>query len=304
MVTNATLQIQSVIYNNQLPSIVKALDSIDNAIQVARRDSHGLIGSVKVKYGDASPIPVLSSSDVDKLAEQYKYAFSFSYHFFDENTGTSRGHNLLAENCSTEYILIINPDVILSPNYFTEALAPFANQELRVGLVEARQTPIEHPKEYDRATGETSWGSGAAALVPTTVFQEVGGFDETCFFLYCDDVDLSWRIRLTGRRIIYRPAAVVYHAKRLNSKGRCEPTEAEVYYSAEAALFLAYKWSNQKLLDEILSNFSENDDDVYQRAASSFLERLQAKNLPEALDKAHRIASFEGFNYEKRRFTV
>lgn len=304
MVTNATIQIQSVIYNTDLSGIIKALDSIDNAIRVARRDSPGLIGSVKVKYGDASSTPILSGSEVDKLAEQYKYTFSFSYYFFNENTGTSRGHNFLANACSTEFILIINPDVLFSPSYFTEALAPFEREDLSVGLVEARQTPIEHPKEYDRLSGETSWGSGAAALVPTSVFHEVGGFDETCFFMYCDDVDLSWRIRLTGRRIIYRPAAVIYHAKRLNSKGRWDPTPAEIYYSAEAALFLAYKWSNEKLLNEILSRFSKSDDEVYQRAATSFLERQKIGNLPKILDEDHRIASFEGFNYEKRRFTI
>ena len=50
----------------------------------------------------------------------------------------------------------------------------------------------------------------AAALYARDDFLKVGGFDED-YFSYFEDVDLSFRLRLTGGRCLYVPQAVVYH---------------------------------------------------------------------------------------------
>ncbi len=50
----------------------------------------------------------------------------------------------------------------------------------------------------------------AAALYPRAAFLDVGGFDED-FFVYHEDVDLGFRLRLRGLRCLFVPAAVVYH---------------------------------------------------------------------------------------------
>ena len=53
-------------------------------------------------------------------------------------------------------------------------------------------------------------GSGACLLVPARRFREVGGFWEA-MFLYCEDTDLCWRLRLAGLRIVVCPDARVVH---------------------------------------------------------------------------------------------
>ncbi|HEX6715138.1 MAG TPA: glycosyltransferase family 2 protein [Thermoleophilaceae bacterium] len=60
------------------------------------------------------------------------------------------------------------------------------------------------------APAETFSVCGGAALYRRDVFLEVGGFDED-YFLYYDDVDLAFRIRLAGWRGRYVPDAVVAH---------------------------------------------------------------------------------------------
>jgi len=51
---------------------------------------------------------------------------------------------------------------------------------------------------------------GAAAILRTSALRDVGTFDED-FFLYYEDTDLSWRLRLAGYQIEHCPAAVVHH---------------------------------------------------------------------------------------------
>lgn len=57
---------------------------------------------------------------------------------------------------------------------------------------------------------EIASASGAAVLVPAKALQEVGGFDEN-FFMYHEDVDLFWRMRLAGYNIKLIPEATVWH---------------------------------------------------------------------------------------------
>ena len=70
--------------------------------------------------------------------------------------------------------------------------------------------PFEHPKDYDPVTLATSWCSGACVLFRRVAFDAVGGFDPA-FFLYCEDVDLSWRLRAAGWELRYLPRVVVRH---------------------------------------------------------------------------------------------
>jgi GT2 family glycosyltransferase len=51
---------------------------------------------------------------------------------------------------------------------------------------------------------------GAAAVLRTSALRDVGLFDDD-FFLYYEDSDLSWRLRLAGYRIEHCPGAVVHH---------------------------------------------------------------------------------------------
>ncbi len=63
--------------------------------------------------------------------------------------------------------------------------------------------------QYDREE-EVFAFCGAACLLRREMLDELGGFDER-YFMYYEDLDLSWRARLRGWRILYVPSAVVRH---------------------------------------------------------------------------------------------
>ncbi len=294
-----SLQIQTVLYQNDKQSLYTSLESLKRAVEISAKEQ-GAIEHAVVWYGDASPSPLFSPQQTEALRARYAPALEVQYVFFGFNSGTSKGHNLLAERCEAEYLLVMNPDVIVCPRFFCESMKPFARED--VGIVEGRQTPLEHPKAYDPQTGETAWASGACMLLPSALYHKAGGFDAESFFLYCDDVDLSWRVRLLNKKIIYQPLAPVFHAKRLSASAQWQPTAAERYYSAEAALLMAHKWSNPQRVAYLLSAFLDSTDEDLQKAAQAFQSRKTQGTLPTPLDPQHRVATFVGDNYTKHRF--
>ena len=112
--------------------------------------------------------------------------------------------------------------------------------ERSAALVEARQWPAEHPKEYDASTGWTPWASGAFVLISSRAFRQLNGFDPL-YFLYNEDVDLSWRAWLQDMPVIYEPRAICAHFTGLLSYS---PTRFyyEHFFSIRNFLLISYKF--------------------------------------------------------------
>ncbi|MBQ9805250.1 MAG: glycosyltransferase [Clostridia bacterium] len=298
---SVSLQIQAVVYKNEKASLKRAFESMANAVRVNRNTGKEL-GEVVVSYGDASPEPIYTQEEIAALSEEYRDYFTFRYTFFNENTGYGKGQNLLSQNADADYLLIINPDILVCPRMFSGMLEPFLAPDSEVGIVEARQTPLEHPKEYNRKTLETEWITGACFMIATETFRKVSGFDCESFFLYCEDVDISWRVRLLGKKLIYRPDCVAFHAKQLSATANWQPTAAEAYYSQESALFMAYKWCNRDRFKKLYHRFA-NGDEIGKRIIAKFEDMKAKGTLPKQLDPDHKVAKFYGDDFAKSRYT-
>lgn len=295
-----TIQVQSILFNNELDALLRSLESLERAIDLAVGE--GALSRVWVVYGDCSPQRCLNDRDLDQIQSRFSSTFQFAYRFFDSNLGSARGHNTLATDAEADYLLIQNPDVVASPRLLQNLIAPFSLG--KVGMVEAKQLPIEHPKDYNVHNGETGWATTACALIPNDLFKKLGGFDAESFFLYCDDVDFSWLVRESGYKVVFQPSAVVFHDKRLADSGAWLPSSAERYYSAEAACILAYKWSRPDLAEQYLNYFSSHGDEFQRKASSEVRKRLDEGRMPKPHDPNHRIAEFVGYMYTKHRFAL
>jgi GT2 family glycosyltransferase len=75
----------------------------------------------------------------------------------------------------------------------------------------------DQPAEPVRESGDVFAASGGASLYRTSLFADVGLFDEA-FFAYFEDVDLSFRARLAGHRIRYCADAVAFHDQGATSR--------------------------------------------------------------------------------------
>jgi hypothetical protein len=292
---------QVVLYRNPLADVWRMFRGLCAAARVARRDAS--LRWIEVFLGDCSPTPVLSRSDVDQIR---RHALAegideVSYECFGANLKSALGHNTLATGASTDFLLILNPDTYPSPGMLAEQLAVMGDP--RVGIAEARQIPMEHPKAFDLRSGDTSWASTCSVLVRRAeAFAAVGGFDADHFPLYCDDVDFSWRVRLAGLRVVHVPAAVVFHAKQIGSGGHIATSALEVYEGTLARLLLGVKYDRPDIVDQTVTWIERHGNEDQADALAQFRRRASEGALPAVVDGAARAAQFVNGEYAVHRF--
>ncbi|WP_104106112.1 glycosyltransferase family 2 protein [Nocardioides sp. 616] len=295
-----TVAVQAILYGTELGALERTLEALDASAALARRE--GLADGLSVVLGDASPQQLVSDEVLACFQERYASLSSVSYEFFGENTGTAKGHNRLATLSEASYLVTSNPDIVPDARALWRMLDLF--DDPTTGMVEAKQIPVEHPKEYDPATGETGWAATAFAMTPRDLFTELGGYDEQTFFMYCDDVDYSWLVREAGRVVRFQPAALAFHDKRLSLTGAWQPTSAETYYSAQASLLLAHKWSREDVVTRVLADYRRSETKEYRDAVTEFERRRAAGLLVAQHDPEHRIGCFADGYYTEHRYEL
>jgi len=154
-----------------------------------------------------------------------------------ENLGFGAAANLAAQQTQGELLAFLNPDTVVEPGWLA-TLARALQADGRAGLATPKIVMLDDPQRINtcgndlhftgltlcRGLGaprqaysevaEVSAVSGAAFVVRRSLFEALGGFDES-FFLYMEDTDLSWRARLAGYTCLCVPQAVVRHDYRL-----------------------------------------------------------------------------------------
>ncbi|MFN7263586.1 MAG: glycosyltransferase family 2 protein [Phenylobacterium sp.] len=149
------------------------------------------------------------------------------------NLGFAAGVNLGARQARGEWLALVNPDAFAAPDWLERLLAGAARSP-QVGCFGCRQAMageagrldglgdvmslpgIPYRGGYGLADpgpveeGECFSACGGAMLVRRSLFEALGGFDEE-LFMYCEDVDLGYRIRLAGGACRVIPDAVVEH---------------------------------------------------------------------------------------------
>ncbi|MEI2826935.1 MAG: hypothetical protein V9F04_11405 [Dermatophilaceae bacterium] len=295
-----SVQFQSTLYQTPVGSLLRSVESLSRAAELASSGPQPLISRATLALGDASAEPVLDAADLARVHDLAGEHMSVSYTFHGANVGSARGHNLLGLSSDADFLFLANPDVVVIPRLLSLLLEPMKRPG--VGITEARQIPLDHPKAYDPLTGQTSWASGACTFVKARLFRVLDGYDADTFFMYGDDVDLSWRVRERGLSIIHQPAAVVFHDRRPNVDGSHTPTAAERYYSAEAALLLAYKWSRPDVVARVSQLFEESHDAVEGKALAAFRRRTEEGRLPAPRDPEHVVGDFVDLHYGAHRY--
>lgn len=203
--------------------------------------------SIEKVRGEADlKVYILDNASTDDSFEKAKKKFKDTLFIkSDENLGFSKGQNIILRKIETEYILILNPDCEILEGTIKYMLK-FMEENEDIGatscLVEKEDgsidwashrgfpTPMASFKYYflkddslyhlrDKnmtKTHEVDAIVGAFFLTRKSVLEKVGLFDEK-FFMYGEDIDLCFRIKEKGFKVMYVPEVKILHHKGVSS---------------------------------------------------------------------------------------
>lgn len=162
------------------------------------------------------------------------------------NTGFAPAHNQAIRQSDSDYILVLNPDVILDSRYI-QLLVEVMEQNREIGSATGKLVFQNAPdvidstglvmnriwRAFDRGAGESvhQWNqsaevfgvSGAAAMYSRRMIGDIslqGEFFDEDFFAYKEDVDVAWRAGLLGWKAYYCAEAVGFHKRGWKKGGR------------------------------------------------------------------------------------
>ena len=195
-----------------------------------------------LRAGDRARLQVILADDgsSDETQAYFSALPGITYVRNPQNMGFLRSCNNAATHAKAPFLFFLNNDTAVLPGWI-DRLLDVARTTPEAGLVGSK---LVYPDGTLQEAGGFVWAdggganlgrnadpqdpgfnlrrdadyiSGAAILVPTAVWRDVGGFDEHYAPAYCEDTDLAMRLRNLGWRVIYQPSSVVVHFEGVSS---------------------------------------------------------------------------------------
>lgn len=196
---------------------------------------------LRLDYPDFRVVVVDNGSDdgsVEMVRDQFPQV---TLHQSADNNGFAAGNNLALRQLDTPYAVLVNPDVIVAPDWL-RALISAMQTDPTIGIAGCKlyypeDKLLQHAggaitlpqalphhfglRETDRGQHDTlrdvDYVIGAALAVRRTVIQAIGLLDEG-YFLYFEEVDWCARARRAGYRVVYVPQATAVHYESITIK--------------------------------------------------------------------------------------
>ena len=193
------------------------------------------LDSILASDASDAEILVVDNASRDRCTEALSAQYaSVRFVRSPENLGSSGGWNLGARQASGQVLVFLNDDVVVTREWLGPLLARL--EDRAVGCASGMALFLDAPRRVNSAGGicdalgfgqnrgigadAASFGDdghppvfyavGTAFAARRDVFDATGGFDAAAF-MYADDLDWSWRLRLAGYEIAVEPKCLVYH---------------------------------------------------------------------------------------------
>jgi GT2 family glycosyltransferase len=158
-----------------------------------------------------------------------------------QNFGFAKGYNEALKRVEADYFMLLNSDVEITSRWLQPMVALLEKDTLNAacqpkilaykdkkmfeyagaagGWLDAFGYPFARGRVFDvceedsgqyNTTEQVFWASGAALLIRSNIFRQLGGFDEY-FFAHQEEIDLCWRLQLAGYKLFCCPLSVVHH---------------------------------------------------------------------------------------------
>lgn len=151
----------------------------------------------------------------------------------NSNFGFAKGNNIGAIQCNGKYVVLLNNDTLVKAGWL-DHLVDVINSDSGIGIVQPKLMQVNKflfdstgdfidcfGQTFRRGFGKKDVGQyecteeifsarGAALLIRRDLFISLKFLDDFLFNSY-EDIDLSWRARLIGYKVVYVPQSIVYH---------------------------------------------------------------------------------------------
>jgi len=236
------------------------------------------INSLKrVNYPNYSIVVVDNNSNngsVEKLRDIFNNDIFIIESY--KNLGFAGGNNLgirYALKFNPDYILLINNDTEVEPDFLSIMVNSFKEDSL-IGMVSPKIMFYDKKDRVWFGGGNISWleftgkheknpekvnrkryitfATGCCILIKREVIERVGLLPEE-YFMYFEDFDYSLQVQRSGYKILYEPAAVIYH--KVGSSGGGNKSEFFVIQSTKSHLIILNKYRKNYKLSIFISYF-------------------------------------------------
>ncbi len=159
----------------------------------------------------------------------------------DRNWGFAEGYNKALKQIEAEYYLLLNSDIEVTHHWLTP-LVEYMDAHKEVAACQPKLLSIYDRDQFEYAgacggyldrygypfcrgrifetverdngqydyPADVLWATGAALMIRAADYWNIGGLDGR-FFAHNEEIDLCWRLRISGRRIVCLPESYVYH---------------------------------------------------------------------------------------------
>ena len=195
-----------------------------------------------ILHSKIAEIFVIDNASTDDSVSNLKNNFpSISLVLNKENFGFAGGYNEGLKSIKAEIYCLLNSDVEVTANWIEPILTLFENDQniaavqpkilsysqkeyfefagAAGGLIDNLGYPFCRGRIFEKVEkdegqydyqSEIFWASGCALFIRFADFWKHNGFDAR-FFAHQEEIDLCWRLKNEGKKIIYCPASIVYH---------------------------------------------------------------------------------------------
>jgi GT2 family glycosyltransferase len=195
----------------------------------------------KTKYEDHTLVYVDNGSDDDSVAYVTEHFPEVEIFRIYDNKGFANGYQESLPYIKAEYYVLVNSDVAVTEGWLG-ILMEEMEKDPQVGICQPKLLHEPKPELFDYAGAaggfmdrfcypfcrgrlfhhieadknqyddvcEVFWASGSCMLIRSELFHKFGGLDES-FYAHMEEIDLCWRIKNAGYKILAVPKSVVYH---------------------------------------------------------------------------------------------
>lgn len=181
---------------------------------------------MQIDYKNYEIILVDNNSSDDSINFVKKFYPSIVIIQLEKNYGFAEPNNIGAKRATGEFLLFLNNDTIVKPNFISE-LVKVIKTDSKIAICQSfllkPNGEIDSSGDFVDTLGrayssrkkvsevrEILSARGAAMLTRKESFFDLGKFDKN-FFASFEDVDIGWRAWLWGYRVVLVPSSVVYH---------------------------------------------------------------------------------------------